>query len=329
MRRVVVFAPNWLGDAVMALPALADIRRAWPDATIDLAARPAISALTPLVPGITQTVRLGGRGRAITAVANGRYEVAILLPNSFNAAWTAKRAGVPERWGYARDFRGPLLTRAVVPPVRVHQAAYFQHLTTMLGFAPGPLEPRLVVPATAVDAAAAQLRARGWDGRAPLVAIAPGAAYGGAKKWPAASFAATLDLLAADGLRAVIVGAAADAAAAADVRAALRPSSGSGSIDLTGQTDLVTLAGVLAQCRALVTNDSGAMHVAAALGVHVVAVFGPTNEQETRPLGAGRSTVLHGRVWCRPCMLRECPLTHGCMRQVSAEAAAAAVRSSL
>lgn len=326
-RRVVVFAPNWLGDAVMALPALADVRRAWPDATIDIAARPAIAPLVPLMPGRFGTVVLRDRPAGIDAVASGRYDVALLLPNSFNAAWMARRAGVPERWGYAHDLRGVLLTKAVPPPVRLHQAAYFQHLTTRLGFGAGPLVPRLDVSPDAVAAATTLLRDHGWDGHAPLIAIAPGAAFGGAKKWPAASFARMIDLLATDGARAVIVGARADAAAAAEVRAIADRSTD--PMDLTGRTDLPALAGVLSRCRTLVTNDSGAMHVAAALGTDVLAIFGPTNEHETRPLGPGRATVLHGDVWCRPCMLRECPLTQRCMRQVTPDAAAEAARSSL
>jgi heptosyltransferase-2 len=326
-RRVVVFAPNWLGDAVMALPAIADVRRGWPDAMIDVAARPSIAPLVPLMPGMDGVVRLAARRAAIDAIAAGGYDVALLLPNSFHSAWVARRAGVPERWGYGTEFRRVLLTRAVAAPVRVHQASYFQHLTTALGFTPGPLMPRLELPAQAATAAADILGARGWDGHEPLVAFAPGAAFGGAKKWPATSFAATIEALAADGIRAVLVGAPADRHAATEVVANL--GSGAPVLDVTGATDLLQLAGVLRHCRALVTNDSGAMHFAAALGTDVTAIFGPTNERETRPLGPSRATVLHGDVWCRPCMLRECPLTQRCMTQVTPEQVARETRASL
>lgn len=326
-RRVVVFAPNWLGDAVMALPALADIRRGWPDAVIHVAARPSIAPLVPLMPDLDGVVRLADRRTSIDAIAAGGYDVALLLPNSFHSAWVARRAGVPERWGFGTEFRRVLLTRAVPAPVRVHQAAYFQHLTTALGFAPGALMPRLALPAGAATAAADILRARGWDGHQPLVAFAPGAAFGGAKRWPAASFAATIEALAADGVRAVLIGAPADRRAAGEVVANLR--SGPPAIDVTGATDLLQLAGVLDHCRALVTNDSGAMHFAAALGTDVTAIFGPTNERETRPLGPSRATVLHGDVWCRPCMLRECPLTQRCMTRVTPDAVARETRVSL
>lgn len=316
-RRVLVFTPNWLGDAVMALPAMADVRRALPDATLHLAARHSIAPLAPLVPGVDSTVLLAGRTASIEAVRAGRYDTALLLPNSFNTAWIVHRAGVPERWGYRNEFRSALLTRAVAPPARVHQAAYYQHLTTQLGFPPGPLEPRLVVSDEVRASGAARLEAAGWVNGEPLVAMAPGAAFGGAKRWPPAHYAGTADALAAQSVRVVLIGAGADSRAGAEVLAGV--SSSARPINLIGATDLSTLAGVLLHCRALVTNDSGAMHFAAALGVPVTAIFGPTNERETRPLGPGRVSVLHGRTWCRPCMLRECPLTHGCMTGVHAE----------
>lgn len=316
-QRLLVFLPNWLGDAVMALPALADVRRASPDTTLAVAARPSIAPLAPLVPGIDEILRLERGAAGIEAIRAGRFDTALLFPNSFNSAWTAHRAGIAERWGYRHDFRGLLLTRAVVPPTRVHQAAYYQQLTTALGFEAGPLEPRLVLPPDADAAAARRLAEAGWNGQAPLVALAPGAAFGSAKRWPAARFAATADELAANGVRSVLVGAAGDRAGGNEVLALLRADTR--PLDLIGGTDLSTLAGVLRQCRGLVTNDSGAMHFAAALGIDTVAIFGPTNETETRPLGPGHIDVITGRAWCRPCMLRECPLTHACMRSVTTD----------
>jgi heptosyltransferase-2 len=146
------------------------------------------------------------------------------------------------------------------------------------------------------------------------VALAPGAAYGSAKRWPSSSFAGVADRLAAGGVRTILVGGAGDEPAGRDVMAAARSPL---PINLIGRTDLPALAAVLTHCQALVTNDSGAMHVGAALGVDVTALFGPTNERETAPRGTGRHTVLTSPVWCRPCMLRDCPLTHRCMRGIS------------
>jgi len=145
-RRLIVFAPNWLGDAVMALPAVADIRRALPDAVVDIAARAPIAPLVPLIEGIGRSVLLGGRGASIDVLKAGGYDSALLLPNSFNSAWMARQAGIAERWGYRNEFRSIFLTRAVAPPTRVHQAAFYQHLTTTLGFPAGSPEQRLGVP---------------------------------------------------------------------------------------------------------------------------------------------------------------------------------------
>jgi heptosyltransferase-2 len=182
-------------------------------------------------------------------------------------------------------------------------------------------------------AGADRLVAAGWDGRAPLVAMAPGAAYGGAKRWPADSFArAAAELTRRDGAAIVLIGTAADAAAGAEVAREVTGGVKSRVLNLVGQTDLPALAGVLVNCRGLVTNDSGAMHLAAALGVAVTAMFGPTIERETRPLGpdgTAAPAVLTHDVWCRPCMLRECPLMHQCMRGITVDAVLAAARRTL
>ena len=140
----------------------------------------------------------------------------------------------------------------------------------------------------------------------------------------AASFGDLADALGADGVCCVLVGGAADAATGAEVTA--RSGRRARLVNLMGRTDLATLAGVIAACRAVVTNDSGAMHLAAALGINITALIGPTRERETHPVGAGRHVVLTNPVWCRPCMLRECPLTHRCMTGISVDAAHAATR---
>lgn len=328
---LVILAPNWLGDAVMALPAIADVRRGW-RGTITVAARPSVAPLFALVDDVDAYVACGSRVPA-------GFGAALLLPNAFRSALDIWRAGVPERWGYRTDGRRLLLTRSVpCPSSPRHQVDYYQRLVAALGFANGSSEPRVAVPEAARGDGEALLRAEGWDGRTPLVALAPGAAYGSAKRWPPQYFAELAIDLARDGVRTVIVGSAADAATASAVRAeyqtrraAFSPESrseGLGLLDITGRTDLATLAGVFVHCRTLVTNDSGAMHFAAAAGVPVTAVFGPTRDGETRPLG-DRHVVLTHDVWCRPCMLRECPLDHRCMAGVTPSMVVAAARRTL
>jgi heptosyltransferase-2 len=332
MKRLVILAPNWLGDAVMALPAIADVRRASSGASITLAARPAIAPLFRLVSDVDDTIVLP-RGAAMSDVAGWRslgaelagrqFDSALLLPNSLHAALVAFRAGIPERWGYRAGWRGGLLTRAVQRTSGLHQAEYYQQLVHALGFPNGPVEPRITVPSEAREAAGRVLASAGWGGVTPLVALAPGAAYGGAKRWPPASFAELATALAGDGVGCVLVGSAADAPTAAEVARS------AGAVhNIVGRTDLPTLAGVMTLCRGLVTNDSGAMHLAAAAGTSVTAVFGPTDDTATRPIGDAHAVLTHP-VWCRPCMLRECPIDHRCMRGVRVAAVVDAARRTL
>ncbi len=334
--RVVILAPNWLGDAVLALPAIADVRRALRGATLAVAARPSIAPLFAMVDGVDETITMSRGDHSALA----GFDTALLLPNALRTAIVAWRAGVPERWGYRADGRRLLLTKSIARPARpLHQVDYYQHLVASLGFATGSTHPRLTIDAGARAAGAHLLTDAGWDRRRPLVALAPGAAYGSAKRWPAEYFAELAGHLADDGVGSVLVGSAADAPIAARVnrlfltrRGAAPASNGrvEGPIlhDVTGRTDLPTFAGLLTHCRALVTNDSGAMHLAAAAGVRVTAVFGPTRDRETRPVGERHAVLTHD-VWCRPCMLRDCPLDHACMRGVTPSAAASAVRGML
>ena len=315
----------------MALPALDAVQRALPGAAIEVVARPSVVPLFSLVPALAGVIELpphgGARHEAIAALRGRSFDAAILLANSFQTALAAWRAGIPERWGYRADWRVMLLTRGVARPAGVHQAEYYQYLVRALGFPTSSRPPHLEVPSALQRAGRDVLAARGWDGQAPLVALAPGAAYGGAKRWPAASFASLAERLASDGHAVVMVGSVADAAVGAEVVKAL--GGAAPLIDLIGGTDLPTLGGVLANCAVLVTNDSGAMHFAAALGVRIVAMFGPTNDRATRPLAASAPEILTHEVWCRPCMLRECPLTHRCMRGIGVEEVLAAAMRSL
>jgi heptosyltransferase-2 len=266
---------------------------------------------------------------------------AVLFPNSARTALAVWRAGIPERCGFRRDLRGMFLTRAVTcPSGRVHQVDYYRRLVSALGAEAGPREPGLDVTAAVRGEGAALLENAGWDGRRRLLGVAPGAAYGGAKRWPEARFAEVLAALAADaGVTSVLVGSRADAPAVCAVaREAGKIVGAAGSsqlIDLTGRTDLKQLTGVVANCAAFLSNDSGAMHLAAAIGVPVVAVFGPTDERVTAPLGRQIGgvprpvTVMAGEAWCRPCGLRECPIDHRCMTRVGVDAVVAAVKDVL
>lgn len=338
--RLVVIAPNWLGDAVMALPAVADVRRHFAAAHLTIAGRPSVTPLFTMVKGVDEIVTLPGGGgfRALTgwrrdvdALLAGQFDTAILLPNSFATAWVASRAGIAERWGFAADLRGRLLTRSIPKPRDYgHQREYYQALTTALGIDAG--QPYAVV---AADGGRARdlLREIGLDVDEPFVAFAPGAAYGRAKQWLPERFAELATLIINElGWSVVMVGSKADRPACEEILARL-PTTGTRMnrlIDFSGKSDLVSLAGVLSIARAVVSNDSGAMHLAGAVGARVVAIFGATNERRTSPLTSGPDrpppAILTHEVFCRPCMLRECPIDHRCMSGVTARMVFEAVR---
>lgn len=326
VERLLVVSPNWLGDAVLALPAIGDLRRHFPRSRLLVAARKSVAGLFAMTPVADEVVVLEWAGRLwsrasrradVAKLQSLRADLGVVLPNSFASAWLLKSAGIRERWGYAADLRDRLLSRAVPrPAIRVHQSEYYRRLMKGLDIENGSLEPGLVLSADNLDAARTLLISNGWDGNRPFVVMAPGAAYGGAKRWPSEYFAEVATQLIRDQqVDCVLVGSSADAATTRWVRALVSDGARERVIDLAGATQLDTLAGVLRLASACVSNDSGAMHLAGAVGVPLAALFGPTRERETSPLSGmgGRTEVLINHVWCRPCMLRECPLDHRCM----------------
>ena len=316
---VLLRLPNWLGDVVMALPAARAVRRHFAGARVTVAGpapvMPIVAEGTGL-DGVEVLALPDGRAAQASALRAGGHDVAVLFTNSFGSAWVARSAGIAERWGYGTDWRRMLLARTVPAPRGcVHQADYYRELAVRLGMPRDDGPPAIVVREATRARARRRLLDAGWDPARPLVGFAPGAAYGHAKRWPPARVAEVVARLAAErGAAAVLVGAAGDRDAARAIESSL---AGARVIDLVGHTDLGEAVGVVAHCRAFVTNDSGAMHLAAAIGVPVTAVFGSTDERVTAPIGAHE--VLTARVFCRPCMLRECPIDHRCMKRISSD----------
>jgi heptosyltransferase-2 len=314
--RLVVRAPNWLGDVVLSLPAMGMVRAAYPEAELTIALP------TPFAPLFEQQTPVGSvEVIAPDVLKAGAFEAMVLLTNSFGSAWRAMRAGIPERWGYAAAGRSWLLTRAVPRPSRrVHQADYYRALTRALGMPEGDDVPRISPGARTEERAATFLAGSALEG-ARLVGFGPGAAYGHAKRWPPKHVAEVIARLASEqGVTCLLFGGPGDLDAGREIESALgsRSLAPGQVLNLIGRTDLRLLIGLLARCETFVTNDSGSMHVAAALGTRVVAMFGPTDERETAPVGA-RSEVLTADVFCRPCMLRDCPIDHRCMKRITPE----------
>lgn len=325
MRKLVVRAPNWLGDAIMALAALGAVRRAFPEVPLVLAAPGSIAPLfeerTPVAP---DEILVVDRRRETEQLRATRADTILLLPNSFGSAWCASRSGIAERWGYATRGRRWLLTRAVGRPRGVlHQTRYYLALVRGLGIEADDAPPRVEASPRSLQQADALLKAAGIDAGRPLIGFAPGAAYGHAKQWPPTRFAAVADALSRRGAAVVLVGAAADREAGRAIESAL---SRDGRVaNLIGRTNLRQLVGVVARCAGFVSNDSGAMHLADVLGVPLTAIFGPTNERATAPAGGGPADVLVRDVFCRPCMLHECPIDHRCMRRIAVDDVVASV----
>jgi heptosyltransferase-2 len=325
--RIVIRATNWVGDAVMSEPALAALRDAFPQAELTWLARPAIADLFRGHPAIDHMVIYDHRGRhaglsgkwaLASELRRHAFDLAVLFQNAFEAAALAALAGVPRRYGFATDGRRFLLTHPIgvpEPTVFEHQTSYYLDLLRPLGIVRPVEAPRLFVTPEEEDHIDRRLAACSLAPNDDLLGLNPGSIYGTAKRWLPERFARTADRLARDfGLRVVILGAPGEEALGRAVADAME----SKPIVLSGQTSIRELMAVIKRCRLLLTNDTGPMHVAAAFGVPVVAVFGPTDWRTTAPFG-DTHRIVRKPVDCSPCLLRECPIDHRCMLGVSVE----------
>lgn len=308
--RVVVRAPNWLGDVVLSLPALRDIRHAFPKAMISVLARPSVAPLYEAVPEVNTVIEASGMRPEIARLRGG-FDLAILFPNSLGTAIAAAMAAVPERWGYATQGRGFLLTRRTPVPSSVRgrsQVHYYRAMLAAMGLPTSDaLDTSIAPPQAWKDAGRALL------GPGRFFGIAPGAAKGPAKQWPPERFAAAADALSRElGARAVLLGAPSDGTAAEAVARAMK----STPLNLCGRTDLRSFIGLVAGLEGLVANDSGAMHLGASVSIPTVGVFGPTNPDETHPVGK-RARFVRGVAECSPCKHAACPIDHRCLTSVA------------
>jgi heptosyltransferase-2 len=332
INRLVVRAPGWLGDAILSLPAAAAVRRHFASAHLTIAAPASVAAIfherTDVAPDAVMELPSTTRG-AVAALQAGAFAAGIQFPTSFGSAWQFRRARIPARWGYPTAGRGWLLTRkSLRRGGRRHLADYYRDLVRGLDVeCADNVAPRLAPSPSSAARAAALLAERRVPASAPIVGFAPGAAYGQAKQWPPARVAQVIARLVAETpATCVIVGAAHDRDAARAIESWLRahaPGAAARVADLVGKTTLGALVGVAARAAVFVSNDSGAMHVAAAVGRPVVAIFGPTDERVTGPLGG--HDVLTRPVFCRPCQLRDCPIDHRCMKRITVDDVVSAV----
>jgi heptosyltransferase II len=336
-QRILVRATNWVGDAVMSLPALHALRRRFPESHIAILARPAVADLYRREPFCDEVILykapkgwkgLRAKWRAARALSRKGFDMALLLQNAFEAAALAWVAQVPERIGYNRDGRGFLLSRAVAVPLKgelpAHQRFYYLELLKRAGLIDG-YDPESPVSLGSAAAAAEDgkqlLKKYGVEGN--VIGISPGAAFGGAKRWLPERFAQTAVTLGKElNATVAIFGSKEEAELGSEV-ARMVEQAGIRAMNLAGKTSLREFIDLAAACSLFVTNDSGSMHVASALGVPTAVVFGPTDEYATGPAG-DRNAIVREPVVCAPCHRRECPIDHRCMTRVSAQRVASA-----
>jgi heptosyltransferase II len=364
-QRILIRGVNWLGDAVMTIPALLRLRERFPQATLTLLTLDKLAPLWTPQPWVDQLLsfsRHDGLWRVSRRLRSGHHDLALALPNSHRSALELWLARIPRRFGLAAPGRTLMLTTAIaprpgvvrmrkrtpaearrrfhqphpspepLPPPEAHQLHHYLHLVAALGADPTPISPRLEV------APQEQSRVRSKFGLAPdetWLGLNPGAEYGPAKRWPIERFAAVAtQIQESTRCRWILFGGPADVHLARHLESQLtrlRPGTAAlpPPVNLAGRTQLGELCAALQCCRCLLTNDTGPMHLAAALGVPVIVPFGSTSPELTGPglPGDPHHRLLRHRVPCAPCFLRECPLTLECLKGISIGEVVHAVRA--
>ena len=331
--RILVRAPNWIGDAVMCEPALRGLRALFPKAEITLLAKPAIAELFIAYPGIDRRLVYDDRG--IHAGLSGKwtlagllrrhqFDLAVLFQNAFEAALITWLAGIRRRYGYVTDGRSFLLTDPVARPDRatlVHQVHYYWDLLKPLGVTGSPSVPALAVSDDETRAMDERLGDLGVGRDELIVGVNPGSTYGSAKRWLPERYAEAalrvcrqIEQQQRRPVSVVVLGAKGEEGLGHSVADRLPVR----SAVLSGRTNIRELMAATKRCTILLTNDTGPMHMAAAFGVPVVAVFGPTDWKTTAPYGQ-EASIVRQPVDCAPCLLRECPIDHRCMTGVTVD----------
>lgn len=326
-KKVLVRVPNWIGDAVMCLPALEALKRLFPSSTITVLARPKVIPVFENNPAVSEILEFGSKKGgileklSISSELKGRgFDTAVLFQNAFEAAFLSFLSRIPERVGYARDLRSAFLTRAVPVDREIkkrHHVFYYLNLVEALG---GPMEdekeapvPKLYISEEEAGWASEFLEKKGLPGR-PLFGAAPGASYGPAKMWPPERFSSVLkELTEARKGAALVFGGPDDKEACGALKRAYPH-----ALDLSGALNLRQSMALMSLLDAFITNDSGPMHISAALGVPTVAIFGSTDSVLTGPVGE-KTAVVGKKMECSPCFKRECKYGHyECLRAIEA-----------
>ncbi len=329
IQRIIVRGTNWVGDAMMTLPALRELRRLFPDAQITLATRSWAKGLFVGAEFVDELQINNGRGlrsffQQVRAWRSGRFDLAVLLTNSFQSALVAALAGIPVRIGYAADGRARLLTNAIEQPEwrsTRHEIFYYLRIVAELEwlftqqqtFLDVQPDASLEVSDVRKDEARALLQRHGVHEDRPVIALCPGSINSRAKRWPAENYAVLADRCVDTlGAQILLIGSKEEL----DVSRQVADRMHNKPMMLTGQTDIAEVVAVLSVADLLVTNDTGPAHISAALGRPTLVIFGPTNPLTTRPFSPFAEIIRHPPE-CAPCMLRDCPIDHRCMTAIT------------
>lgn len=333
---IVVRMPNWIGDFVMATPILADLKTAFPDARLTVMCR---SPLADLLNGNSYIDELlpfnklcFSRAHSETkalleTLRHRKYDLGVLLTNSFSSAWGFWRGNVKRRVGFKKDLRSFFLTDPVALPKNIasqHLVLTYKQLLAPLRIPLSTTPPQLFLAEQTMSDARLLLKQQGIDLSLPLIGINPGAAYGTAKCWPPERFREVTEKLLKETKASILYFGDPSGSSLVEAICSGLPKR---VINLAGKTSLCTLSALIKCCTVLLTNDSGPMHIASAVGTPLVALFGSTNEKATGPYLHGK--VIHKHAPCSPCYQRICPIDFRCMKQIEVEEVLKAVLESL
>ena len=324
---ILVRVTNWIGDAVMNTPALSAVRETFPKARVTVLATPQVAGLFAPHDWVDEVLvydkkgrhaGIGGKLRLAAELRARRFDLAILLQGAFDAALIAALAGIPRRMGNKSDGRGFLLTHGFAHRALgdgLHHVDNYLLMLKHFGIETGEKRQLLCVAESEQRQAAATLQLAGIVPGDFLIGINPGAAYGSAKRWYPERFAAVAATLAQRWQAKILVlGGPSEVAIAGDIEAAL----GGGCLNMAGKMSVRELMALIKRCDFFISNDSGPMHIAAAFGVPLVAIFGSTDHRTTYPFSEN-SVLVRKDIDCAPCLKRECPTDHRCMTAVTAE----------
>ncbi|MEP7149493.1 MAG: lipopolysaccharide heptosyltransferase II, partial [Acidobacteriota bacterium] len=322
---ILVRGTNWIGDAVMTIPAVRKLRLLFPDARLTLHTREWAKGILDRSDLFDEIITPDSLLGQIRELRNRRFDVAIVFPNSFSSALVVRMAGVNRSFGYATERRSFLLTDPVEMPDwkdTRHEVFYYLELVAAVEQSffskvtpTDDLEPRLVVSDSQRDRARNTLTQTGVASNRKMVAIAPGSTNSRAKRWLPERFAELNDRLQTElNCNVVLLGSRDDKPISTQVAAF----SHSPLIDLTGETDIEDAAAILGEIDLVISNDMGLAHLAPAVGTKTIVIFGPTNQITTRPFSENAS-IISANVECSPCMLRDCPIDHRCMTRISVD----------